>query len=86
MAAGHAVEVKLRSSKRQSTKPSVQPLYSHSTHQFYWAPPGGAPVHDLAVVDEVGHGADDLLQGAVRVVLVDQHLQQPGRGAIQQTF
>ena len=46
---------------------------SYYNYQFNWAPPGGAPVHDLAVVDEVRHGADDLLQGAVRVVLVDQH-------------
>ena len=54
-------------------------------YQFDWAPPGGAPVHDLPVVDEVGHGADDLLDGAAGVVLVDEdevdvvHLQVPQR-------
>ena len=42
-------------------------------YQLDRAPPRRAPVHDLAVVDEVRHGADDLLDGAVGVVLVYEH-------------
>ena len=42
-------------------------------YQLDRAPPRRAPVHDLAVVDEVRHGADDLLDRAVWVVLVDEH-------------